>query len=128
MSLYARVNGSVVDVPPMPLPESWGPVGGLNRMNDTELAAVGWYPVVENKPAFDPATHKLGDPTHTFNDTLDIVESDFPVVALSHEEIVANHIPTSSKAASRRRIKRIQKTDPNAAIGEKVDFLYGTRT
>lgn len=43
----------------MQLPTAWGNVSGLHLLNNTDLAALGWLPVADTPPAFDPSIQNL---------------------------------------------------------------------
>lgn len=63
MTDYIHHTNRVIDRASGRLPRSWGNVSGLDRASPEELKSYGWLPVVEDKPAFDPATERLTGPT-----------------------------------------------------------------
>jgi hypothetical protein len=62
---YAHVTNGTIDVEPTARPTQWKDAdhryGGLNRADDAFLLALGWYPVTQIDPPFNPATETYAD-------------------------------------------------------------------
>ncbi len=62
---YAHVTAGVIDILPTRRPVVWkddsGSYTGLNNADDAFLLNIGWYPVVQLDPPFDPATEVYED-------------------------------------------------------------------
>jgi len=63
MTDYIHHTDGVIDVASKRLPAAWRNVSGLDRASSAELKAMGWLPVVESKPTFDPTSERLTGPT-----------------------------------------------------------------
>lgn len=57
-------NGAVVEGP-RTLPKNWKNISNLNVLPDPTLAALGWFPVVETKPDYDPRIQSRSGPVLT---------------------------------------------------------------
>src|SRR5690554_2216891 len=57
MSMYAKVrNGIIEKIGPRP---KWLYEGGVPVEDDAEYAKDGWLPIVHDRPAYDPETHRI---------------------------------------------------------------------
>lgn len=59
MTLYCFVKDSAIQSQPSPLPESYGIYCNLALRSSDELLSIGFYPVVDTPPTYDPATQTI---------------------------------------------------------------------
>ena len=115
---HACVRGGVIVAPPQALPSSWRDPGdrttytALHRWPAGDLAALGWLPVTENQPAFDPATQRLVEGAAR-------VENGTPVVDWSVEQVVP--LPTLAEVKERRR----SAVDAKLVVMGEAGLPYG---
>jgi hypothetical protein len=71
MTKYAYIENTAVVQVTDGLPTNWRNISNFYTLEgdaDT-LASLGWYPVVENIPEFDPSTQALHTPVYNFDGT-----------------------------------------------------------
>ena len=87
---YTHVTGGAVDIGPRPRPTTWrdatNSYTGLRNADDAFLLTLGWYPVVDVKPAFDPATETYETVTQFTINATDVTQT-FVVRALTAREL-----------------------------------------
>lgn len=65
MTDYVHITNGSIDIEPTSRPAQWKGsthnYTGLNSADDAFLLTIGWYPVVQIDPVFDPATETYED-------------------------------------------------------------------
>ena len=65
MPNYCLVENGVVVEGPRTLPKNWKNISNLNVLSDARLKALGWLPVLEVKPDYDPRIQSRSGPALT---------------------------------------------------------------
>lgn len=102
---YIHHTNNVIDRATGSLPRAWGRVSGLDKATAIELQGLGWLPVVESKPDYDPATERLVGPTSVLiGDTVPVDSSE--VVAVWVAVAYTPPVPQSVTPLQARRALR----------------------
>ncbi len=115
---YCHVTDGEVDAGPMPLPQSWRNVSGLDRASETELKSWGWFPVEDQTPEVDE-TKKLGPITLDIQDGKVVQARE--VMDKTKDEIADEKIAALEATVTPERIRCAILTDDGKKWLAEVD-------
>jgi len=114
--MYARVVGGVVVQVLPALPESTESISGFPSLSTQDQIAHGYFPFVEEKPAFNPDTEKLEGPAYTIGASQ--ITATYSVVSLSASELAVNlEVAKTARLAAIESAYQEANSQPIAYMG-----------